>query len=122
MRRINYFRKTSARQPLKLFQTIFSAFTGKRPAPAVPQHRYANQLELEQGQPYQVIKEFTDYDREVHPVGERWTYVGTAFLPYEDGLSLFVVKDGVELMYRLQLREEEQAGIINNFKDFVERC
>ena len=86
------------------------------------QHSFSNTLNLEQEQSYRVIKEFTDYDKEVHPIGETWIYIGTTFLPYEDGLSLFVMRDGTRLMYRLQWRKEEQADIIENFKDFVERC
>lgn len=107
---------------MKLFQTILSAFTRNRPARAVPQHQFGNILQLEQEQPYKVIKEFIDYDKEVHQPGETWIYIGTAFLPYEDGLSLFVKKNDAQIMYRLQWRKEEQADIIDNFKDYVERC
>lgn len=107
---------------LNFLQKILNAFTQNHPAKKVSQHRFGNTLHLEQEQPYKVIKEFIDYDKEVHPVGESWIYIGTAFLPYEDGLSLFVKKDNVETTYRLQWRKEEQAYIIDNFKDFVERC
>jgi len=122
VRGIKYFRKTSPAIRLNFFQKIRNAFTRNRSPKTVPQHRFSNTLNLEQEQPYRVIKEFKDYDKEVHPAGETWIYIGTAFLPYEDGLSLFVKKDDVQIMYRLQWRKEEQADIIDNFKDYVERC
>jgi len=81
----------------------------------VRQHSFGSILNLEHGNPYRVIKEFVDYDNDVHPIGETCIYVGTAFLPYEDGLSLFVEKDGQQIMCRLQWRKEEQADIIDNF-------
>ncbi|MBC7777548.1 MAG: DUF3601 domain-containing protein, partial [Phycisphaerae bacterium] len=77
---------------------------------------------LTPNQSYKVIKPFTDFDRQEHTVGETWTFVETNFLPYDDGLTLHVIKDGVPVVYRLQWREEEQAGIIDNFKAFVEDC
>ena len=80
----------------------------------------SNSLNLLQGQQYSVIKPFTDYDNIVHEAGETWIYNGTNFLPYEDGLTLHVLKDGVEEVYRLQWRKEAQAAIIENFKDYVE--
>jgi hypothetical protein len=78
-----------------------------------------NRLNLIQGQAYQVIKPFTDYDGIVHGVGECWTYQGTNFLPYEDGLTLHVLIDGRPVVYRLQWREEQQAGIIEHFTEYV---
>ena len=77
-------------------------------------------LHLIVGKRYRVVKEFTDFDREVHPVGEEWTYVGTAFLPYDDGRSLFVSLDGErEWHIRMQDREEEQRDILDNFASYV---
>ena len=76
------------------------------------------------GQKYRVVKPFTDFDKAVHPIGESWIFVGTNFLPYDDGLTLHIKMDtdSPELICRLQWREEEQASIIENFKDFVEVC
>lgn len=71
------------------------------------------------GQTYQVTTAFKDYDRVTHPVGERWRFVKKNFLPYEDGLTLFVEQNGQELSFRLQWRAETQAQIIDNFSDFV---
>ena len=70
--------------------------------------------------PYRVIKEFTDYDRSIHPIGETWIYRGTNFLPYEDGVSVFITVDDHLYNFRLQWRPEEQADIIDNFPSFVE--
>ena len=75
---------------------------------------------LEKGKRYRVIKAFTDYDGQEHPVGEEWTYLGTAFLPYDDGRSLFVSRDGErEWHIRMQDRPEEQAGILDALHEYV---
>lgn len=79
-------------------------------------------LKLIPGQRYRVVKPFTDYDRQVHPVGETWVFERTNFLPYDDGLTLHVVQDGEQVVYRLQWREEEQAAVIEGFGEYVEVC
>jgi len=81
-----------------------------------------NRLNLTAGQAYRVIKSFVDFDDMVHPVGETWTYEGTNFLPYDDGLTLHVLIDNKAVVYRLQLRKEAQEDIIENFKDYVKPC
>ena len=49
------------------------------------------------------IKAFTDHDRDVHPVGEEWTFLRSAFVPYHSGMSWFVSFDNVgETHIRLQ--------------------
>ncbi|MBI5032879.1 MAG: DUF3601 domain-containing protein [Chloroflexi bacterium] len=58
--------------------------------------------DLVPGKTYRVIVEFKDYDRIVHPVGESWRFMKKSFLPYEDGLTMFVEKDGQEVWIRLQ--------------------
>ncbi len=65
-----------------------------------------NSLDLVPGKEYVVTKPFTDYDNYVHSAGEAWIYKGTNFLPYEDGLTLHVLKDGIDQVYRLQWRKE----------------
>jgi hypothetical protein len=80
----------------------------------------SNSLHLVPGKKYKVIKEFTDYDSLVHPIGETWIFEETHFLPYDDGLTLHVKKDTTQLVYRLQWRKEQQAGIIENFHTYVE--
>ena len=79
-----------------------------------------NSLKLTPGQTYIVIKSFTDFDHIVHDIGETWTYQGTNFLPYDDGLTLHVSVNSKAIVYRLQWREEEQAAIIEHFNDYVE--
>jgi Domain of unknown function (DUF3601) len=79
-----------------------------------------NRFNLIPGQAYVVVKSFVDYDGIVHQVGEVWTYQGTNFLPYEDGLTLHVVQDNKPVVYRLQLREYAQAEIIEHFRDYIE--
>jgi hypothetical protein len=81
----------------------------------------SNPLKLEPGKQYVLVKPFTDYDRNVHPVGETWVFSRTAFLPYEDGLTLHVFLPGNprEVICRLQWRREEQADIIEQFSDYV---
>ncbi len=80
-------------------------------------HAFAH---LQPGRRYEVVKAFTDFDRREHPVGETWTYVGTAFLPYDDGRSIFVSLDGDrEWHIRMQDRPEEQAPILDHLRDYV---
>jgi hypothetical protein len=75
--------------------------------------------DLVPGKTYHVIKPFTDYDGTVHPVGESWRFVKKGFSPHEDGLSLFVERNGQTVLIRLQWLEESQGEIIDNFSDFV---
>jgi hypothetical protein len=76
--------------------------------------------ELVPGQTYTVVTAFHDYDGILHPVGERWRYVGKNFLPYEDGLTLFIESDGSPSQLRLQWRDETQGSIVDHFSDFVQ--
>jgi hypothetical protein len=84
-------------------------------------HHMSNPLKLEAGKQYRLIKPFTDYDQNIHPVGETWVFSRTAFLPYEDGLTLhvFLPGDPKEKICRLQWRREQQADIIEQFSDYV---
>ena len=72
------------------------------------------------GKSYRVIQEFVDFDRVTHPVGERWRFIGHNFVPYHDGLTLFVERAGKEESYRMECRQESQGSIAWNFSDFVE--
>lgn len=76
-------------------------------------------VDLVPGQTYRVIKSFIDYDGTVHPVDESWCFIEKSFLPYEDGLSLFVERSGQNVLFRLQWRAESQGQIIGDFSDFV---
>ncbi len=72
------------------------------------------------GRKYIVVREFQDFDRDVHSVGETWTFLGYSFAPYDDGLSLFVSLDGDhEWQIRMQWRPEEQGPIIDAFENYV---
>lgn len=78
------------------------------------------ELHLEAGQRYRVIKAFTDHDRDDHPVGEEWTFLRSAFVPYHSGMSWFVSFDGVEETHiRLQSIPEEQGDIINSLAEYL---
>jgi hypothetical protein len=75
---------------------------------------------LRAGQRYAVVTPFTDYDGDQHPVGESWIFLSQYFLPYDDGLSLFVSIDGSsEWHIRLQWRPEAQGQIIEHLHKFV---
>lgn len=75
---------------------------------------------LKPGKRYRVVKEFVDHDRDLHPVGEEWVFLCTAFLPYDDGRSLFVSADGErEWHIRMQDREEEQRRILDHLQDYM---
>jgi hypothetical protein len=75
---------------------------------------------LQPGHRYRVSREFRDFDGDVHPAGEEWTFLGSSFVPYEDGLSLFVSLDGVrEWQIRMQWRDEAQAGVLDALAAYV---
>ena len=75
---------------------------------------------LTPGRWYRVTKAFRDYDGDEHPPGETWRYLGHNFLPYEDGLSLFVSLDGdQEWQIRMRWAREDQAAIIDAINDYV---
>ena len=57
----------------------------------------SNPLNLIPGKKYKVINSFTDYDHCVHEVGETWTFVTTNFLPYENGLTPYVLQDDISI-------------------------
>ncbi len=79
-------------------------------------------LKLTPGQKYTVIKPFTDFDQTIHPIGESWIFSTTNFLPYEDGLTLHVIQEGLDVVYRLKWTNEDQGPIIDNFPDFIRPC
>ena len=71
-------------------------------------------------QSYVVVKAFRDFDGGTHEPGESWTFVGSSFLPYDDGLTLFAIIDGQHCQIRMQWRDEEQGQIIDNLKDYLQ--
>ncbi len=69
---------------------------------------------------YVVTRAFDDFDKVRHPVGEAWCFLGSNFLPYDDGLSLFVSLDGEQEWHiRMCWRPEDQGPIINALEDHV---
>jgi hypothetical protein len=78
-------------------------------------------MHLETGARYRVVNPFRDFDGEVHPAGESWVFLGHSFLPYDDGLSLFVSLDGkAERQIRLQWRPEAQGDVIEGLSRYVQ--
>jgi hypothetical protein len=75
---------------------------------------------LRAGRAYRVTRPFADYDGDLHPAGESWIYLGDNFVPYHDGLSLFVSLDGAqEWQIRLSWRGEDQAHIIDGLPTYL---
>jgi len=75
---------------------------------------------LVRGRRYRVVKTFADFDGDLHRVGESWIFLGRNFLPYEDGLSLFVSLDGdQEWHIRMRWTPEEQGPIIDALGEYL---
>jgi hypothetical protein len=77
---------------------------------------------LRQGERYRVQREFTDSDQVVHPVGEVWEFIGSNFVPYHDGLTLFAGIGGEECPIRLHWVPEGQAAVIESLDMYLVRC
>ena len=74
---------------------------------------------LYSGDYVKVIKAFKDYDGFTHPIGEKWYFACVYFLPYEDGYTLFISKDKINISnIFLQDREETQKEICCNLKEY----
>ena len=75
---------------------------------------------LAAGQRYRVVRAFRDHDRDLHMAGETWVFLGHSFLPYDDGLSIFVSLDGdQEWLIRMQCRPEGQEEVVNSLADYI---
>lgn len=78
-------------------------------------------MHLAIGRRYRVVRAFTDFDSGVHPVGEEWEFRGHAFLPYDDGLSLFVSTGGDHLRHiRMRWTPDDQGPIVDRLQDYVQ--
>ena len=76
---------------------------------------------LSSGRSYVVVTEFTDFDGDVHRVGETWVFVGFCFLPHDDGMSFFVATDlESEWHIPLQWRPERQGAVLDNLAAYLE--
>ena len=71
------------------------------------------------GRTYRVRLAFLDHDRRVHPAGETWIFVKESFLPYEDGLTLEILRNGHRETIRMQWRVEEQGPVLDHFDQYV---
>ena len=76
---------------------------------------------LYSGDYIKVIKEFKDYYGFTHQEGEKFYFACAYFLPYEDGYTLYISKDkiNVNTIY-LQDRPETQREICYNLKKYFE--
>ena len=75
---------------------------------------------LQPGRRYRVVRGFVDYDGVSHVEGESWMFLTSSFLPYEDGLSLFIrMNDGAKGHIRLQWRPESQSTVIDALEDHL---
>jgi hypothetical protein len=70
------------------------------------------------GKQYKVARIFLDYDGKPYEVGDTYTFLGTSFLPYDDGLTLYFSQALDKVTVRLQWREVAQKDIIDNLKDY----
>jgi hypothetical protein len=84
-----------------------------------PKRRFTA-ADLIPGKACRVVTGFVDYDGLPHPIGESWRFVAKNFLPYDDGLTLYVERDGKQVPFRLQWRPETQGQIIDQFSDLVD--
>ena len=68
-----------------------------------------------------VIKEFKDYYGFTHQEGEKFYFACAYFLPYEDGDTLYISKDKINIKaIYLQDRPETQREICYNLKKYFE--
>lgn len=74
---------------------------------------------LKAGQIYRVARAFRDYDGECHGEGKTFEFVGANFVPYHDGLSLFVKREAREEQIRLQLHPEKQQDIVEQLEVYL---
>ena len=75
---------------------------------------------LKIGERYRVIRAFTDFDGGNHPVGEEWTFEGHSFLPYDDGLSLFVSPgEGAMRHIRMRWTDDDQGPVVDALESYL---
>ena len=76
---------------------------------------------LHSGDYVKVIKTFKDYYGFTHQVGEKFYFACAYFLPYEDGYTLYISKNKIDInAIYLQDRPETQKEICYNLKKFFE--
>ena len=76
---------------------------------------------LYSGDYIKVIKDFKDYYGFTHQEGEEFYFACAYFLPYEDGYTLYISKDKINInAIYLQDRAESQREICYNLKEYFE--
>ena len=76
---------------------------------------------LYSGDYIKVIKDFKDYYGFTHQEGEKFYFACAYFLPYEDGYTLYISKDKINIKaIYLQDRAETQREICYNLKKYFE--
>lgn len=76
---------------------------------------------LYSGDYIKVIKDFKDYYGFTHQAGEEFYFACAYFLPYEDGYTLYISKDKINInAIYLQDRAESQREICYNLKEYFE--
>ena len=76
---------------------------------------------LYSGDYIKVIKDFKDYYGFTHQTGEEFYFACAFFLPYEDGYTLYISKDKINIKaIYLQDRPETQREICYNLKKYFE--
>jgi hypothetical protein len=80
----------------------------------------SSQMTLVPGRRYRVVQTFRDFDDLPHAAPESWIFLGHNFVPYHDGLSLFVQVEGAgERSIRLQWTPDEQGPLIDNLAQYL---
>ena len=76
---------------------------------------------LYSGDYVKVIKDFKDYYGFTHQVGEKFYFACVYFLPYEDGYTLYISKNRLNISpIYLQNREETQSEICSHPEEYFE--
>ena len=76
---------------------------------------------LYSGDYVKVIKDFKDYYGFTYQAGEKFYFACVYFLPYEDGYTLYISKDKINIKaIYLQDRPETQREICYNLKKYFE--
>ena len=75
---------------------------------------------LLRGKKYRVIKEFVDFEGDIHPVGEEWVFVASMFSHYDE-LLLIGIRDssGVEWKFHLEASPSDQHQVMRSFLEYV---
>ncbi|MBS5187676.1 MAG: DUF3601 domain-containing protein [Fusobacterium nucleatum] len=76
---------------------------------------------LYSGDYIKVIKDFKDYYGFTHQAGEKFYFACAYFLPYEDGYTLYISKNKIDISaIYLQNREETQKNLCSHPEEYFE--